>query len=784
MAREWRKEASDYMASKAVQGKGKGVVLEAGSKSDSDSNDVMEVEDRPMKKPRMELQVASFNKKYVTEGHKALKVKGDHALMLFLTCTGIPPHVIDSDEFKAFCSILNANYKPASATTLADTLISNESARITKTMFDYLKTQRDLTITFDGGKIRKPKLFYTVHVTTADRQTLLLELDDASMLSHTAQYIGELLEGVIAEIRPYNFSGSSSDDTGNTKNSRRDLSAKQPYILNLQDACHLLSLCSKQICQLPEFKEVSDHLRKILAFMDKSGYAMEHFNYQRGVLKIGQGLEKISKTRFANIHWSAASLQCCLPAMQAIVSNLSLGINVKGRNHLFEVNTTDSLMFQVALAKLIAITGPYAKAIQCLESAHTTCADVYLYWLAIVAQMEQLLRGNTIRLLEETKLAICAITNARCGYNKCSGEKSIYYTVGSLLPTASLESKHMINDAPNDPYITAFFLHPEYQTAQIYKNINPLDLPPIHLMKSNGTYSVVSPEDSIIKRVGTSLQLMLKHEYGDVYNGVRSDQAAAKLMKERNPRLAGLTPQEALQALKVELKEYRKGADPFNCKIRKHENVRDWWLAVQKDENARVLGALAIKLYSVVPVSMADERTVSTIMWLNSPTRSRQDISTLKEHIQIRQWHCWQADPVAPTVTPSVKWRDMYATIHGKPETPPVVPPPARLPTMKTDIILSLTNEHQGRCSDLDAEAGDWLDNGDIADHVGLAGVKSTEFDVGKDIDLSSTYLLDILSDHAVQPTVAWGGLSTPKVMADQATTSSLTPMDDEWEKW
>lgn len=188
-------------------------------------------------------------------------------------------------------------------------------------------------------------------------------------------------------------------------------------------------------------------------------------------------------------------------------------------------------------------------------------------------------------------------------------------------------------------------------------------MPPIQLSKSNGTYAIVSPEDAIIKRVGTSLQRMLKHEYGDVYDGVRSNQVAAKLMNERNPRLAGLTPREALQSMKVELKEYYKGTDPFNRKPRKNENVRDWWLAVQKDENAQVLGviksftrlvhftkvlflcqALAIKLYSVVPVSMADERTVSTVTWLNSPTRSRQDIATLKETIQIRQWHRWKPD--------------------------------------------------------------------------------------------------------------------------------------------
>ena len=77
--------------------------------------------------------------------------------------------------------------------------------------------------------------------------------------------------------------------------------------------------------------QVSDHLRNILAFMDKSGYTKEHFNYQRGVLKISRGLEKISKTRFANIYWSAISLQRGLPAMQAIVSDPNLGINIKVR---------------------------------------------------------------------------------------------------------------------------------------------------------------------------------------------------------------------------------------------------------------------------------------------------------------------------------------------------------------------------------------------------------------------------------------------------------------------
>jgi len=149
MAKAWQEEAKDYMASQTPQGKMK--AMEAiGWESDSGSAALLEVAEQPMKKLRIDSKqqaasiskhVAPFNKRYVTEGNKVLKESSDHALMLFVTCTGIPPHVIDSAEFRTLCSTLNANYKPPSATTLSDRLIPNESARISKVMVDYLRTQ-------------------------------------------------------------------------------------------------------------------------------------------------------------------------------------------------------------------------------------------------------------------------------------------------------------------------------------------------------------------------------------------------------------------------------------------------------------------------------------------------------------------------------------------------------------------------------------------------------------------------------------------------------------------
>ena len=145
-------------------------------------------------------------------------------------------------------------------------------------------------------------------------------------------------------IGPFRFSGVCSDNTGNTRKGRGLTVTKWPQNLERLDACHLLSNTGKDICRLPEFKEVSHpyprnnscliwiqpiaEMRSILAFLSKSGYTKEHLNAQCARLKIGCRIESISETRFATVYWTAASLQCCLPTFPAIVENLDLWIDL------------------------------------------------------------------------------------------------------------------------------------------------------------------------------------------------------------------------------------------------------------------------------------------------------------------------------------------------------------------------------------------------------------------------------------------------------------------------
>lgn len=92
------------------------------------------------------------------------------------------------------------------------------------------------------------------------------------------------------------------------------------------------------------------------------------------------------------------------------------------------------MKFELDLARLLVVIEPYAKAIKCLEGGHVTADQVYYYWLGITSQLDSFFQRNEYDLMARTIDDIRAITNSRFD--------------------------EMITDAPNDIYITAFFLNP------------------------------------------------------------------------------------------------------------------------------------------------------------------------------------------------------------------------------------------------------------------------------------------------------------------------------------
>ncbi|EPS92544.1 hypothetical protein FOMPIDRAFT_1107902, partial [Fomitopsis schrenkii] len=124
----------------------------------------------------------------------------------------------------------------------------------------------------------------------------------------------------------------------------------------------------------------------------------------RAKLTIPRGLEKIGKTRFATIIRAAVAMRRCLPALREGCSSGSI---------CFVRDTPSTLAFECSLNELLSIGLPYAKTIVCLESTHSTVADVFLYWCGIGASLKRVLAQKGAAFPEQVKAEVRGIFNFR-----------------------------------------------------------------------------------------------------------------------------------------------------------------------------------------------------------------------------------------------------------------------------------------------------------------------------------------------------------------------------------
>lgn len=98
------------------------------------------------------------------------------------------------------------------------------------------------------------------------------------------------------------------------------------------------------------------------------------------------------------------------------------------------------------LTKLISVTRPFAKAIKCLESSHSTPGDIFLFWTAVTASVKQ--------VLEEPG---SGFTQADCD---------------SIRGIVNFRYKQLIDEGPSDVYISCFYLDPRKSCIPATISIN------------------------------------------------------------------------------------------------------------------------------------------------------------------------------------------------------------------------------------------------------------------------------------------------------------------------
>ncbi|KAJ7237403.1 hypothetical protein C8J57DRAFT_1568538 [Mycena rebaudengoi] len=518
-----------------------------------------------------------------------------------------------------------------------------------------------LTISGDGGKLKRKK-FVSVNITTIHRQSFCVDLDDVSRISQTGEYFAELFKKIIAKIK------------------------------------------------------------ELLAFMSLSTYSHDWFDTAREELKISRGLQSVGETRFGTIYWSLDSILRGIPAFISIVRNPKLGIESEVLQKHF-ADDDDVFKFKRDLTRLGAVLMPLARAIQCLESKDTTPADVYLYWLAVVAQLNDLI----------------------CRDNKPAPSKKSKYeeTLKDLIrQIANYRFSQLIEDErASNVYFTAFVLDPDNRGATILATPNPLQIRPVTVSFSGGQPAVMQ-HPPLIQRIGLSLQKILHKEYGNEYRPDRTVEEAKSAMRDINPYIAHRVPKDALSALRVQLQGFLHGVQPSDRKKKPTESPREWWVRLLTQDDSDILAALAVKIFSANPVSMPDERGMST----KAPSR-----------------------PV------TVNWRDIKETIHGKPNSGRK-PVESEVPDSETSQLTHHDPVEDGLS---------WLNDG-LPD---LRTSNVDRFDLAAEFDIDK--YLHILADSIKGPDKAYKGVplnnsptsstggGNSKVAAD-----SVVPKADEWSSW
>ncbi|KAJ6617717.1 hypothetical protein B0H10DRAFT_1948208 [Mycena sp. CBHHK59/15] len=119
------------------------------------------------------------------------------------------------------------------------------------------------------------------------------------------------------------------------------------------------------------------------------------------------------------------------------------------------------------------------------------------------------------------------------------------------------------------------------------------------------------------------------------------------LQNEQKREQKGDANEGAILVKQITAYMYREA--PFDLPCTDQSLHLHWWKAVSKDSNAYVLARLGIKLFSVVPSEMCDERTASKLTAMSTAKRNNLGAENLVRCTQLNQYWCYgYGDPEVP----------------------------------------------------------------------------------------------------------------------------------------
>ncbi|KAK7041309.1 ribonuclease H-like domain-containing protein [Favolaschia claudopus] len=623
--------------------------------------------------------------------------KVDLIIVRLICVRGLVPNLLDSDEWKELMGLLNPNYHPTGATVFTQKLIPQEAVFVREKQIKLLRECDNLVLTFDGTSTRNPASIYTAHATTPDRRSFFLDGHTGSDERHTADWIVTKLLKTIRSVGENKWAATCSDSTNVTKASRRGVNEAIPTIQDLGDCVHAIHNTIGDVNKVAEFVPHIATEKVIVSHFNKSSISTSNLaktiNEDTGekILK----LQKVGGTRFGT-HWSAgAALDPALPNIRQLVENKIVKFKNKKVQAMF-LNRQEYQKFELSLLDYLTIVGPFIRALWSLEAANANASDVFIFWLAIAANLKDTFDNRTL-----TGIPLALATKITKIFNE-------RYT----------------EFFKNEVYFVTFALDPRYPCADFFK---PDDSQPSESDSDSPRFA--HAYDRVKKFLKSLLKSMI-------------DRISTHPDEPVHPVIEDLGPVATAKAFRNQFDSFWRQEWPFNQGISDGDPLK-WWKSLALHPQANVLAILGIKLFSMLVNSMPDERTNSHLTWFNSPLRGNQKPETLIDMIQIGQWYGKHTKSEASVkkepYRPVVKFRNIDKKL---------------LETVRSRRAVS--SESDSESDDEDTEIRPEDETPVTAQPASRRPPPVFIFDIDPDLNIAAPALLDLLSvDGPVQTTAA-----------------------------
>ncbi|KAG9083595.1 hypothetical protein FRC06_004466 [Ceratobasidium sp. 370] len=221
------------------------------------------------------------------------------------------------------------------------------------------------------------------------------------------------------------------------------------------------------------------------------------------------------------------------------------------------------------------------------------------------------------------------------------------------------------------------------------------------------------------------------------------------------------------EEFQTEFEAFVRQCSPFDRYLQS-KSAFEYWTSLSRHFDAFVLSYLAIKLYSIVPNSMAEERTVSNFTKLNSPDRGRQKASTIVYMTQVKHHEQRRLkDPSSSYLRPTIRFCDLSDLLKQAGE------PAVKLSGEGLDAATANSIEEAPDTWEEDTGFDEAIQ---VPKQGSGGGFEAAEAD---GVNLQEGILRDLLSDHPVLGVVERGTIIHPQLNTSVSTSGAQSQSDN-----